>query len=103
VLDHPELPLHHNPAELGARQRVRKRDPFAALRASCFGPRSPAGSAAWDPFMTLAAPTRKLGLAVYPEVRGAAYLRDRFTTDGQIPPLADLFSARASQLALAPS
>ena len=90
VLEHPELPLHNNPAELGARQRVRKRD-------VSFGPRSPAGSAAWDTFMTLAATTRKLG------VDFAAYLRDRFTQAGQIPPLADLISARASQLALAPS
>jgi len=54
VLEHPELPLHNNPAELGARQRVRKRD-------VSFGPRSPAGAAAWDTFMTLAATTRKLG------------------------------------------
>ena len=90
VLEHPELPLHNNPAELGARQRVRKRD-------VSFGPRSPAGSAAWDTFMTLAATTRKLG------VNFAAYLRDRFTKAGQIPPLADVISARASQLALAPS
>jgi len=90
VLAHPELPLHNNPAELGARQRVRKRD-------VSFGPRSPAGSAAWDTFMTLAATTRKLG------VDFAAYLRDRLTKAGHIPPLADLISARASQLALAPS
>ena len=89
VLEHPELPLHNNPAELGARQRVRKRD-------VSFGPRSPAGSAAWDIFMTLAATTRKLGLDF------SAYLRDRFTHAGQIPPLADLISARASQLALVP-
>ena len=92
VLDHPELPLHNNPAELGARQRVRKRD-------VSFGPRSPAGSAAWDTFMTLAATTRKLG------VDFAAYLRDRFTQAGQVPPLADLIAARitarAPQLALA--
>jgi hypothetical protein len=33
VLEHPELPLHNNPAELGARQRVRKRH-------ISFGPRS---------------------------------------------------------------
>ena len=26
VLEHPEIPLHNNLAELGARQRVRKRD-----------------------------------------------------------------------------
>jgi hypothetical protein len=25
VLDHPEIPLHNNPAELGAHQQVRKR------------------------------------------------------------------------------
>jgi hypothetical protein len=86
VLEHPELPLHNNPAELGARQRVRKRD-------VSFGPRSPAGSAAWDTFMTLAATTRKLGLDF------AAYLTDRFTRAGQIPPLADLLSDRAAQLA----
>ena len=85
VLAHPELPLHNNPAELGARQRVRKRD-------VSFGPRSPAGAAAWDIFMTLAATTRKLG------VDFAAYLRDRFTKAGQIPPLADLIAARAPQL-----
>ncbi len=90
VLDHPELPLHNNPAELGARQRVRKRD-------VSFGPRSPAGSAAWDTFMTLAATTPKLGLDF------AAYLRDRFTQAGQIPPLADLITARAPQLALGSS
>ena len=90
VLEHPELPLHNNPAELGARRRVRKRD-------VSFGPRSPAGSSAWDTFMTLAATARKLGLAF------GAYLQDRLTLAGQIPPLADLIIARASQLALAPA
>ena len=90
VLEHSELPLHNNPAELGARQRVRKRD-------VSFGPRSPAGAAAWDTFMTLAATTRKLGLDF------AAYLTDRFTRAGRIPPLADLISTRAAQLAGAPA
>jgi hypothetical protein len=90
VLEHPELPLHNNPAELGARQRVRKRD-------VSFGPRSPAGAAAWDIFMTLAATTRKLGLDF------AAFLIDRFTRAGQIPPLADLITARAAPLAGAPA
>jgi hypothetical protein len=50
VLKHPELPLHNNPAELGARQRVRKRD-------VSFGPRTQDGVRAWDTFMTLAATT----------------------------------------------
>jgi len=26
VLEHPEIPLHNNASELGARRRVRKRD-----------------------------------------------------------------------------
>jgi hypothetical protein len=90
VLEHPEVPLHNNPAELGARQRVRKRD-------VSFGPRSPAGSAAWDTFMTLAATTRKLGLDF------AAYLTDRLTQAGRIPPLADLIAARAAQFAGSPA
>ncbi len=41
VLKYPQLPLHNNAAELGARVRVRKRD-------VSFGPRSPAGRQAWD-------------------------------------------------------
>jgi hypothetical protein len=90
VLAHPDLPLHNNPAELGARQRVRKRD-------VSFGPRSPAGADAGDTFMTLAATTRKLGLDF------AAYLRDRFTRAGLIPPLADLITARAAQFTGAPA
>lgn len=90
VLAHPELPLHNNPAELGARQRVRTRDVSV-------GPRSPAGSSAWDIFMTLAATARKLGIDF------AVYLRDRLTQAGQVPPLADLISARAPHLALGSS
>ncbi|MBA2524911.1 MAG: transposase [Pyrinomonadaceae bacterium] len=90
VLDHPELPLHNNPAELAARQRVRKRD-------ASFGPRSPAGRAAWDTFHTLAATTHKLGLSLY------AYLRDRLAHAGQVPPLADLITARAPALHLGAS
>jgi len=43
VLAHPEVPLHNNPAELGARQRVRKRD-------VSFGLRSRAAVTAWDIF-----------------------------------------------------
>jgi hypothetical protein len=48
VLKFPELPLHNNPAELGARGRVRKRD-------VSFVPRTEEGKQAWDTFMTLAA------------------------------------------------
>jgi len=47
--------------------------------------------------MTLAATTRKLGLDF------VAYLPDRFTRAGQIPPLPDLITARAAQVAGSPA
>jgi hypothetical protein len=87
VLEHPELPLHNNPAELAARRRVRKRD-------VSLGPRSPAGAKAWDTFMTLAATTQQLGLSFI------AYLQDRLRQAGQIPPLADLLREQAAALNL---
>src|SRR2546430_10661300 len=46
VLSHPEILLHNNPAELGARQRVRKRD--VSLQA-----RTREGNGAWDTLETL--------------------------------------------------
>lgn len=82
VLGHPELPLHNNPAELGARRRVRKRD-------VSFQPGGPDGTQAWDTFQSLVATTQKLG------VRFWDYLHDRLTGAGLISPLADILSARA--------
>lgn len=90
VLRHPELPLHNNPAELAARRRVRKRD-------ASFGPRSEAGSRAWDTFMTLGATVQQLGISF------SRYLQDRLTQAGQIPPLADLITERARTLNLGSS
>lgn len=87
VLAHPEVPLHNNPAELGARRRVRKRD-------VSFGPRTPTGARAWDSFMTLVATTQKLGLSFY------AYVRDRLTAAHQVPRLDALIAARAPALQL---
>jgi hypothetical protein len=90
VLEHPEIPLHNNPAELGARQRVRKRD-------VSFGPRTPAGAQAWDTFMTLTATAQKLGVNIY------HYIQDRVSGAYEMPDLADLISQRASQQPLGPS
>ena len=58
VIDHPEIPLHNNPAELGARTRVRKRD-------ASFGPRNEKGKEAWDTFMTHVETTKKLGISFF--------------------------------------
>jgi hypothetical protein len=90
VLKHPEIPLHNNPAELDARQRVRKRD-------VSFGPRTQDGVKSWDTFMSLAATARKLGISFH------QYIHDRISKANQIPSLASLIEARASELALGAS
>ena len=90
VLTHPEIPLHNNPAELGARARVRKRD-------VSFGPRTREGATAWDTFMTLAATATKLGVSFY------HYIHDRVSGAYQMPALADLISERAQDLSLGAS
>lgn len=82
VLDYPHLPLHNNPAELGVRQRVRKRD-------ISFGPRSPDGVAAWDTFMTLTETAKKLGVSFY------QYVFDRISQSNRLPSLAQLIDAHA--------
>jgi hypothetical protein len=87
VLEYPELPLHNNPAELGVRQRVRKRD-------VSFGPRTQAGLRAWDTFATLAATSKKLGISFY------QYIYDRISGANQIPPMADLVMKAAKDLNL---
>jgi hypothetical protein len=90
VLDHPEIPLHNNPAELGARKRVRK-------RVVSFGTRTNDGTKAWDTFMTLSATAKKLGINFY------LYLYDRISKSFQMTSLADLISHQAKQLALGAS
>jgi hypothetical protein len=82
VLDHPYLPLHNNPAELGVRQRVRKRD-------ISFGPRSPDGVAAWDTFMTLTETAKKLGVSFY------KYVFDRISQAYRLTSLAELIRRHA--------
>ena len=90
VLTHPEIPLHNNPAELGARARVRKRD-------VSFGPRTHEGAKAWDTFMTLAETATKLGVSFY------HYIHDRVSGIYQIPALADTIEERAKTLNLGAS
>ena len=90
VLRHPEIPLHNNPVELEARQRVRKRD-------VSFGPRTHEGVKAWDTFMSLAATTSKLGISFY------QYIHDRISKANEIPSLASLIEAQASELELGAS
>ena len=82
VLKHPEVPLHNNLAELGARQRVRKRD-------VSFGPRTDAGRIAWDTFMTIAETAKKLDVSFY------AYVQDRISGVREMSSLADVIRSRS--------
>jgi len=88
ALGHPEIPLHNNPAELGARQHVRKRDVSLAARTH-------EGLAGWDTFQSIIETARKLGVNV------TAYIHDRVTKRYALPSLASLI-ARPSVLAAQP-
>jgi hypothetical protein len=87
VLSHPEILLHNNPAELGARARVRKRD--VSLQA-----RTPEGIGAWDTFHTLVGTANKLGVNLF------RYFFDRITHAYALPSLASLIHERATSMIL---
>jgi len=74
-LEHPELPLHNNPAELEARTIVLRR---------IYGTQTKDGTQAWDTFMSLVATTRKLGISFF------EYVRDRITRTENIESLAQI-------------
>ena len=84
VLDYPQLPLHNNEAELGARQRKPKEN-------ISYGPRTSAGAKGWDTGLTLVATARKLGVNIF------AYLHDRIAHLNQMPCLADLITLKATE------
>jgi len=90
VLDHPEIPLHNNPAELGARRQVRKRK-------ISLGTRTEDGTKARDTFATLAATAKKQDVSFY------EYIYDRVSGAYEMSSLADLISRRAEQLQLGAS
>jgi hypothetical protein len=90
VLEHPEVPLHNNAAELAARRRVRKRD-------VSFGPRSETGRRAWDTLQTLSETARKLGISFY------HWLWDRVSEANAMPSLAEGIEVRAASLNLGAS
>ena len=90
VRRHPEVPLHNNAAELGARQRVRKRD-------ASLPPRTVEGLAAWDTMPSLLATTKQRGVNFY------HFVRDRLTGEGKIPRLAELIWRKAKELNLGAS
>ncbi len=75
VLRHPELPLHNNDAELGARVQARVRDVSLHTK-------SKAGTKAKDTFMSIVQTAKKLGVSAY------EYIHDRVSGTFALPSLA---------------
>ena len=82
VLDHPEVPLHNNALELGARVSARRRD--VSLHS-----RSVRGARAMDIFTTLVQTSKQLGVSAY------EYLRDRLSRRFEMPSLAQCIQQAA--------
>jgi len=81
VLKYPELPLHNNDAELGARAQVRKRD--VSLHTM-----TKDGTKANDTFMTIVQTAKKLGVSSY------EYIHDRVSKSYCMPSLSELIEAK---------
>jgi hypothetical protein len=77
VLNHPEIPLNNNSAELGARAKARSRDISLQTR-------SEDGTQAKDTLMTIVQTCRKLGVNVFD------YIYDRISENFAMPSLASL-------------
>ena len=83
VLNFPEIPLHNNGAELGARVKVRKRD--VSLQTV-----TEEGTKANDAFMTIVQTAKKLGISAY------QYMFDRVSKTFEMPSLAQLIREKST-------
>lgn len=82
VLRHPELPLHNNPAEHGARVQKRREDVSLHTKTE-------EGTRAKDTMMSLVETCKKLGVSAY------HFMYDRISQNFQLPSLAELIRAKA--------
>jgi hypothetical protein len=82
VLTYPELPLHNNPAELGARAQVRKRDVSLHTRTL-------EGTRVQDTFLTIVETAKKLKVNIYD------YILDRVSQTYYLPSLASIIQKKA--------
>jgi FtsZ-binding cell division protein ZapB len=83
VLKYPEIPLHNNDAELGARAQVRKRD--VSLHTI-----TEEGTKSSDSFSTIVQTAKKLGVSVYD------YFNDRVSKSFKMPSLAEMIRTKMS-------
>lgn len=84
VFKYPELPLHNNASELGARVQARARD--ISLHTM-----SEDGTKIKDAFMTLSQTAKKLGVRTYD------YIRDRVSGELKLPSLAKLIREKSQE------
>jgi len=80
-LKHPEVPLHNNESELGARAQVRRRD--VSLHTM-----TEDGTKANDTFLTIVETAKKLGVSAY------EYIYDRVSKRFRMPSLAEMVRAK---------
>ncbi|MCP4749541.1 MAG: transposase [Proteobacteria bacterium] len=83
VLKHPEVPLHNNRSENGARTQKRRQDVSLHTK-------SVAGTIAKDAMMSIVETCAKLG------VNPRDFIKDRILRLGKIPRLGDMLKARYS-------
>ena len=86
VLQYPDLPLHNNSAELGARAQARKRDVSLQTK-------NDKGTQAKDTMMTIVQTARKL------KVNVLDYIHDRVKRKLKMPSLASLISSQSQVIA----
>jgi len=89
VLKYPELPLHNNASELGARVQARARD--ISLHTM-----SEDGTKIKDTFMTISQTAKKLGVRTYD------FIRDRVSGELKLPSLAQLIHEKSQGDFVAP-
>lgn len=83
VLKYPEIPLHNNESELGARTKVRERDVSLQTK-------TVEGTKASDTFLTIVQTAKKLGVNAY------EYIFDRVSKTFEIPSLAEIIKSRST-------
>ena len=83
VLKYPEIPLHNNASELGARVQARYRD-------ISFQTQNKKGTEAKDTFMTIVSTAKKLGVNAF------QYIRDRIGKSFEMPSLSSLVACQNS-------
>ena len=84
VLEYPELPLHNNASEPGARAQKRRQDVSLHTK-------SEEGAKARDTFMTIVETAKKLGVST------KKYFEDRIAGKFEMPSLADMIDKTALQ------